>query len=65
MLLGVIFLICEVAIGLKGVSNGVSNARPQDYDSRWFRIVGGSKAEKREFPFLASLQNSVCSIQKV
>ena len=65
MLLGVIFLICEVAMGLEGVRNGVSNARDKDNDARWFRIVGGSRAEKREFPFIASLQNSVCSIQKV
>ena len=64
MLLGLIFLICEVAMGLEGVRNGTSNARAQDYDSRWFRIVGGSRAEKREFPFIASLQNSVCSIKK-
>ena len=52
-------------MGLEGVSNGVSNSRAQDDDARWFRIVGGSRAEKREFPFIASLQNSVCSIQKV
>ena len=61
MRLGSIFLICELAMGLEGVRNGISNARDKDNDARWFRIVGGSRAEKREFPFIASLQNSVCS----
>ena len=61
MHLWVLVLICGVAVGVK---NGISNARAQDSDARWFRIVGGSRAAKREFPFIASLQNSVCSIQK-
>ena len=65
MYLRVLVLICVVSIGLKDVKNGISNAIAHNSDAKWFRIVGGSRAAKREFPFIASLQNTVCSIPKV
>ena len=64
MLLGLIFLICEVAMGLEGVRNGISNARDKDNDARWFRIVGGSKAEKESSHLLLHFRTRCAQYKK-